>query len=123
MERVFDNTGADEVHPALEIMEHTTWSPSAGTNVKAGLFEPAGDPLTFHSKTGELPPLKGDAVSVTELPVHTGLAEAVIDTDTGMAGVTDMVTRLERTTAEEGQLTDEVILQLTMSPLAGRKVY
>ena len=52
-------------------------------------------PFTFHWYDGEVPPLVGVAVKVTDVPAHTGLTDAPIDTLTGRLEVTDIVRAFE----------------------------
>jgi hypothetical protein len=76
-------------------------------------------PFTFHSKTGEVPPLKGVAASVTDDETQTGLADEVIETLTGMFGFTVMLTVFEMAGNTDWQETDEKSLHDTASPFAG----
>ena len=83
------------------------------------LFVPALTPFTFHWYEGVVPPLVGVAVKVTEVPAHTGLAEAAIEMLTGRLGLTVMVTILEVAGLPVGHAAFEVRTQVTASPLAG----
>jgi hypothetical protein len=76
--------------------------------------------LTFHWYAGEAPPLEGVAVKVTVDPAHTGFCEGVTFTLTGSNGLTVMVMAFEVAGLFEIQLDiEEVIIQVTMSLLAG----
>jgi hypothetical protein len=61
----------------------------------------------------------GVAVKVTEVPEHTGLAEASIDTLTGKFGFTVMVTVFEVAGLPVGQVALDVRLQETASLFTG----
>jgi hypothetical protein len=78
--------------------------------------------FTFHW-VGEVPPLVGVAVKVTEVPAQTGLAEAAINTLTGNSGFTVMVTVFEVAGLPVGQVALEVRTQVMAFPLAGIKEY
>ena len=61
----------------------------------------------------------GVAVKVTEVPEHTGLAEAEIDTLTASSGLTVMVTVFEVAGLPVGQEAFEVKTQVIASLFAG----
>ena len=61
----------------------------------------------------------GVAVKVTEVPAHTGLAEAEIDTFTASSGLTVMVTVFEVAGLPVGQPALEVKTQVIASAFAG----
>jgi hypothetical protein len=63
-----------------EVKSQVTWSPVPGMYVKMGLFTPALTPFTFHWYDGDVPPLMGVAVYVTDVPSQTGFADAEIET-------------------------------------------
>ena len=64
----------------------------------------------------------GVAVNVTEVPAHTGLAEAAIDTLTGSSGFTVMVMAFEVAGFPVVQVSLEVRTQEITFPFAGVKV-
>jgi hypothetical protein len=68
-----------------------------------------------------VPPLVGVAVYVTDVPEHTGFAEAEIETLTGRFGFTVMVTVFDVAGLPIGQVAFEVRTQETKSLLAGTK--
>ena len=76
-------------------------------------------PFSFHWYVGVAPPLVGVVVKVTEVPAHTGLAEAATDTLTGISGLTVRVTVFEVAGLPVGQVALEVKTQVTRSLLAG----
>ena len=76
-------------------------------------------PFTFHWYAGVVPPFVGVAVKVTEVPEHTGLADAAIETLTGRFGFTVMVTVFEVAGLPVGQVALDVKTQETTSPLTG----
>jgi hypothetical protein len=63
--------------------------------------------------------LVGVAVKVTEVPEHTGLADAAIETLTGRFGFTVMETVFEVAGFPVGQVTLEVKTHCTVFPFAG----
>ncbi len=68
-----------------------------------------------------VPPLVGVAVNVTDVPEHTGFADAAIETLTGRFGFTVMVTVFDVAGLPIGQVAFEVRTQETKSLLAGTK--
>jgi hypothetical protein len=66
-----------------------------------------------------VPPLVGVDVKVTEVPEHTGLADAAIETLTGKFGFTVMVTVFEVAGLLVGQVALEVSTQEIASLLTG----
>ena len=52
-------------------------------------------PLIFHWYCGLAPGFWGVAVKVTDVPVQTGLADVLMDTETGSRGVIDIVITFE----------------------------
>jgi len=100
--RMFDMAGLPEAQVVLDVRMQDTRSPLFGVYVNVVLFVPAFVPLTCHWQEGELPPLTGVAVKLTLVPVHTGLAEAVMLTDTGRPGMTLIVTVFEVAGLPEG---------------------
>jgi len=76
--------------------------------------------FTFHRYTGEVPPLEGLAINVTEVPAHTGLEEAVMLRLTGSMLPTVIVTELLVAGFPLTQLVrEEIRIHLTTSLLAG----
>ena len=63
----------------------------------------------------------GVAVNVTDIPAHTGFADAAIEILTGRFGFTVMVTVFEVAGFSVGQVALEVKTQETKSLLAGTK--
>jgi hypothetical protein len=63
--------------------------------------------------------LIGVAEKVTEVPEHTGLVDAAIETLTGKFGFTVMVTVFEIAGFPVGQVALDVKTQETASPLTG----
>ena len=59
--------------------------------MKVGLSVPWGILFTNHWYDGNVPPLVGVAVNVTEVPAHIVVAVAEIPTLTGSAGLTIIV--------------------------------
>ena len=59
------------------------------------MFIPAFVPLIFHWYDGAVPPLMAVAVKVTGIPEHTGFVDAMIETLTGMFGLTTSIIRFE----------------------------
>ena len=66
-----------------------------------------------------MPPLVGVAVKVTDVPEHTGLADAAIDTLTGTVGSTVIVTVLDVAGLPVAQVLFEVSIQVTASVFTG----
>ena len=66
-----------------------------------------------------VPPLTGMAVNVTLVPAQTGLAEAVMETLTGINGFTIMVIVLELAGEPVAQVSFEVSVQITWSLFNG----
>ena len=66
-----------------------------------------------------VPPLVGVAVNVTDVPEHTGFAEAEIEILTGRFGFTIMVTVFDVAGLPVGQVALEVSTQETASLLTG----
>ena len=67
--------------------------------------------------------MTGVAVKVTEVPAHTGFAEAAIETLTGSSGFTVMVTVFEVAGLPVGQVALEVSTQVMASLFTGLKAY
>ena len=65
----------------------------------------------------------GVAVKVTEVPAHTGFAEAAIETLTGSSGFTVMVRVLEVAGLPVGQVALEVSTQVIASLFTGLNAY
>ena len=65
----------------------------------------------------------GTAVYVTEVPVQTGFADAVMETLTGSNGLTVIVIVFDVAGFPVAQLRLEVNTQVMRLPLAGIKVY
>ena len=104
---------------ALDVRTQVTASLFTGTYVNEALFVPALIPFTFHWYAGVVPPLVGVAVKVTEIPEHTGFAEAPIDTLTGRFGFTVMVTVLDVAGLPVAQVALEVSMHVTASLFIG----
>ncbi len=66
-----------------------------------------------------VPPLVGVAVNVTDVPEHTGFADAAIETLTGRFGFTVMVTVFDAAGFPVGQVALDVRLQITTSLFVG----
>ena len=66
-----------------------------------------------------MPPLVGVAVKVTDVPAHTGFAEAPIETLTGSNGFTIIVMVFDVAGFPVGHVTFDVSTQVTISPLTG----
>jgi len=116
----FEVTGLEPVMQLLfEVMSQVTTSPFAGDIVRPGLFVPAAVPFTFHRYPGAGPPLTGEAVKFTELPVQKGLVSVEISTLAGSALLTNMVTGKEVTGLLLTQVALDVSLHVITSPLAG----
>ena len=60
-----------------------------------GLLVPTGTAPLYHWYAGVVPPLTGVAVKVTEVPAHTGFADAAIVTLTASNGLTVIVITLD----------------------------
>ena len=65
--------------------------------------------------------MTGEAMNVTEVPEHTGLADGPIETLTGRFGFTPMVTVFETAGLPLGQVALEVSIQVIASLFAGIK--
>ena len=63
--------------------------------------------------------MTGLAVKVTEVPEHTGLADAAMETLTGRFGFTVIVTTLDVAGLPVAQVAFEVNTQVTVFPVAG----
>jgi hypothetical protein len=68
-----------------------------------------------------VPPLVGVAVNVTDVPEHTGFADAAIETLTGRFGFTVILIVFDAAGFPVGQVALEVKTQETKSLLAGTK--
>ena len=66
-----------------------------------------------------VPPLVGVAVNVTDVPEHTGFAEAKIETLTGRFGFTVILMVFDTAGFPIGQVAFEVRLQITISLFVG----
>jgi hypothetical protein len=77
------------------------------------------EPPFFHWYDGDVPPFTGVAVKVTMAPAQMVAAVALIETDTGLDGITTMVTVLDVAGLPDGQFTLEVSWQVIASPLEG----
>ena len=66
-----------------------------------------------------MPPFTGVAVNVTEVPEHTGLADAAIETLTGRFGLTVIVIGLDVAGLPVGQVAFDVRTHVITSPVAG----
>ena len=66
-----------------------------------------------------VPPFTGVAVNLTEVPEHTGFADAAKVTLTGRIGLTVTVTELEVAGFPDVQIADDVRTQLIIFPVAG----
>jgi len=114
-------TAAQE--PTLEVRTQVIISPLTGVMVNTGLFVPVWTPFLCQSYTGVDPPFVGVAVKVTAIPVQTGFAEAVIETDTGIEAEATMVMALEITgLLPVMQVAFEVSSQVMISPFAGEQI-
>ena len=76
-------------------------------------------PFTFHRYDGVVPPFVGVAVKITGLPAHTGFKEGVIFTETGNTGLTIMIILFEVSGLLEAQVSTDVRIQETWSPVTG----
>ena len=112
MVTMLDVAGLPVAQVALDVRTHVTASLFKGTYVNEALFVPTLVPFTFHWYAGVVPPLVGVAVKVTEVPEHTGLAEAPIVTLTGRFGFTVMVTVLDVAGLPVAQVASEVRIQV-----------
>ena len=68
---------------AFDVNTQVTTLLFAGVKEKVLLFVPTLLPFTFHWYEGDVPPLVGVAVKMTEVPVQTGLADGATTTLTG----------------------------------------
>jgi len=66
-----------------------------------------------------VPPLTGVAVNVTDVPAQTGLAEAVMETLTGINGFTVMVIVFDVAGEPVAQVAFEVRIQVIWSLVSG----
>ena len=76
----------------FDVSTQVTVFPLSGKNENEGLLLPWLEPLTFHWYMGVAPPLVGTAVKKTSEPEQNGLVNVEIETFTGIAVFTDMVT-------------------------------
>ena len=76
-------------------------------------------PLTCHCQAGVKPPFTDVAVKVVAVPWHTGLAEAVILTETGIGEVFVTVMGADVAGLPLTQVSLDASTQLTWSPGAG----
>jgi hypothetical protein len=103
---------------ALDVMTQKTWSPFV--NPASVYVEPVPTtvPFFFHEYVGAAPPLTGDAVKVTLVPVQMDPAgEAEMLTPAGSCGLTVMVTAFEVAGLPEVHAKDEVRVTVSTSPL------
>ena len=75
--------------------------------------------FTRHWYAGDVPPLVGVAVNITDVPEQTGFAEAVMATLTAETGLTAMVIVFDVAGFPDGQPMFDVRTQLTVFPLTG----
>ncbi len=83
------------------------------------VWTPTKSWLTLQSYPGVDPAFTGVAVKITDPPEQTGLALAAIETLTGRTGFTVMVTVFDMAGLPVTQVSEEVISQVTASPLTG----
>lgn len=112
-----DEVAQDE----FDVIVQATTAPLASVVVmKVAELVPAAVPFTVHAYDGELPPLVGVAVNVTEAPAHDGLVPAVcaIPTAGAEGALTEIVILFEVAGLPNTPLWLEVITHVTTSPLA-----
>jgi hypothetical protein len=73
---------------SFEVITQFITSLFTGRYENTGLFAPTTIPLTFHTYTGAVPPLTGDALKVTLVPAQTVVELVVIVTLAGITGLT-----------------------------------
>ena len=76
-------------------------------------------PFTFHWYDGDVPPLTGIAVKVTDDPGQKGFDDAATVTPAGKFEYTTIVMGLDVAGFPVVQLSDEVRIQITISPPEG----
>ena len=111
--------GLPVTQEAFEVKTQVTISPLT----KAALlyvveFVPTFTPFNFHWYVGVVPPFVGVAVYVIEVPAQVGFAEAAILILATTFGLTVIVTVLEVAGLPVAQVAFDVILQVTVFPLA-----
>ena len=115
-----DVAGLPVGHAMFDVSKQSTMLPLTGVNEYVALVAPATVvPFTRHWYAGDVPPLVGVAVKVTDVPEQTGFAEAVITTLTAETGLTVMVIVFDVAGFPDGQLMFDVRTQLTAFPLTG----
>ena len=78
-------------------------------------------PFTFHWNAGEIPPLVIMVEKETDVPAHTGLADAVMEMPTGCPGITIRVMALEVEGFPVTQVALDVKLHVTTSLFTGEQ--
>ena len=84
-----------------------------------GELVPTFAPFTFHWYAGVVPPFTGVAVNVTSDPGQKGFDDAAIVTPAGRLEFTIMVMEFEVAGFPAVQFSDEVRIQVTISPPDG----
>jgi len=118
MMMLFELAGFGLGQDELDVRMQEMISPLTGVYEKIGLLVPEFTPFTFHWYWGPGPGFWGVAVKVTEVPIHTGLAEAVMLTETGVE-FTTIVMLFEVAGLPVGQAMLDVRMQDTRSLFAG----
>ena len=91
-----------------------------GMDVKVELVSPGTGLIpTNHWYEAPGPPFTADEVKVTDVPAHTGLADAAIEMLTGSSGLTVIVTVFETAGLPVAQVATEVSRHATASLFEG----
>ena len=106
---------------SLDVTMHVITSPVAGAYVYVLLVPTIPPPLMCHSNAGVVPPFTGTAVYITDVPVQTGLALALIATLTGLGGLTEGL-NVPVAGLPVAQVSLEVTIHVITSPIAGAYV-
>ena len=115
----FPAAGLFVVQSSDEVRMQVTKSPFDGEYVKLGLFKPTLLPFTCHWYWGETPPFVDVVAKVTELPGQNGFSEGVTVILTGKYGLTVTVNCGLFAGLFVVQISEEVIMQFTISPFDG----
>jgi hypothetical protein len=114
----FEVAGLPLTHVRLDVITTVITSPLAGAYEYVVLFVPTSVDPTYHWYNG-VPPLTGVAVNVTEVPAHTGLLPATIETLAESTGLTTIVMVFEVAGLPLTHVRLDVITTVIISPLAG----
>jgi hypothetical protein len=118
-----ENASTGFAHAALDVKRTSMVSPSFKVDEVKVVPVCTIAPFTLHRITGAVPPFTVVAVNVTGVPSHIGPAgETVILTEGTAVGVILATITFESAEGGDGQVADDVISTLTISPFVSEEV-